>query len=161
MHLAHGVLQQHEVRLRRRVQMNRVSVLVALAVSACGGGKSDDDASMQPDSTIAEAASDDGSVPSDASVGDAKWWWYVDGGSDCGIPDVGPCHTATIYACCNGTLCAGRCIQLADASTPQCYCAPAALLGGCPNGTVCCGNGLGCVSQMSCGTIGPPPPNCN
>lgn len=142
--------------------MKRVQLLAASALLACGSVQTGDDASMKNDAAVDgpdDASLDQGTA--DGGHDDGPEWWFVDGGRECGIPDVGPCHTATIYSCCNGMLCAGECIQFAKDPMPQCYCTAASLAGGCPNGTVCCGTGIGCVQQMSCGTIGPPPPNCN
>lgn len=83
----------------------------------------------------------------------------VDGGTECGIPVVGPCHSDTLWTCCNGVLCGGACLLFPDAASPECYCPSASLHGGCPSTTVCCDNSSqGCIAPANCGTSRQPPP---
>lgn len=137
-------------------RMRGFGLLFLLAVACLGCG-----ADAQPgDASVIDSATADGSV-SDASGSDSTRPpdpVLVDGGNECGLPQVDSCHDNTLWTCCGGSLCAGACVLFPDASTSTCYCF-SAHLHGCPMNTVCCGgSSQGCIAAPNCGTSHQPPP---
>jgi len=129
--------------------------LLAVAELGCGADAQTGDASVT-DSATGDGSLADGSGFDSARTPDPI---LVDGGNECGLPQIDTCHDDTLWTCCNGSLCGGACVLFPDASTPGCYCFSAHLRGGCPTNTVCCeGSSQGCIAARSCGTSHQPPP---
>ncbi len=69
----------------------------------------------------------------------------VDGGSDCGLPADADAH----LTCCNGTRCAGDCVEIRP-GTVACQCF--GVDGGCSGDLVCCPYfPKGCTAALLCG----------
>jgi hypothetical protein len=116
----------------------RLGILLVLAI-ACGGSTADtpdgsaNDSGDESNPTLSDASTVD-VHPADAGVDAYPGFIIVDGGLDCGRPDLSP--SAAYNTCCLGKPCAGRCMQWLDGGDPFCGCA--GLTTGCPSNYVCC-----------------------